>query len=342
VFPVRLSAPRVAVPEAAGFTAAPLVLPGADGFGYGRFELDSASLAYLLAHLPDLQDPVARGAAWVTLWDALLEGQVPPQDLLNLSVRALPLETDELNVQRILSHAEETFWRFLPVDARLERARDLERRLWEGMQAARTPTLKATYFRAYRSAALTPEGIDRLRGIWSRRVTVPGVRLSEDDYTTLALELAVRGVPDAADILRSQERRITNPDRRARFAFVLPALSADTTARDAFFESLKEPANREHEPWVLDGLGYLHHPLRAARAERYILPSLQLLEEIQRTGDIFFPGAWVGATLGGHRSPEAARMVREFLEARPDYPPRLKAKILQEADPLFRAARIAP
>lgn len=121
---------------------------------------------------------------------------------------------------------------------------------------------------------------------------------------------------------------------------MIPALSADTTVRDAFFESLKNAANREHEPWVLDALGYLHHPLRAARSERYILPSLELLEEIQRTGDIFFPGAWVGATLGGHSSPAAASIVRQFLDARPDYPPRLKAKILQEADLLFRAAAL--
>ena len=34
--------------------------------------------------------------------------------------------------------------------------------------------------------------------------------------------------------------------------------------RDAFFESLSDVQNRRREPWVLEGLGYLHHPLRAA------------------------------------------------------------------------------
>ena len=72
-------------------------------------------------------------------------------------------------------------------------------------------------------------------------------------------------------------------DSGARFAFVAPALSADQTVRDEFFESLRDAGNREREPWVLEAVGHLHHPLRAEASEAYIRPSLELLEEIQRT-----------------------------------------------------------
>lgn len=88
------------------------------------------------------------------------------------------------------------------------------------------------------------------------------------------------------------------------------------------------------------GMGNLNHPLRRDHARRFILPSLELLEEIQRTGDIFFPARWTGAALGNHNAPEAAQEVRDFLGDRPDYPFRLKLKILQAADPLFRAVEI--
>ena len=57
---------------------------------------------------------------------------------------------------------------------------------------------------------------------------------------------------------------------------------------------------------MLEGLCYLHHPLRAAASEKYIPPSLDMLREIQRTGDIFFPKRWIDATLGGHSSPPSA------------------------------------
>ena len=39
-----------------------------------------------------------------------------------------------------------------------------------------------------------------------------------------------------------------------------------------------------------------------------------LLREIQRTGDIFFPKRWMDATLSGHQSASAARVVSAFLE----------------------------
>ena len=52
---------------------------------------------------------------------------------------------------------------------------------------------------------------------------------------------------------------------------------------------------------MLDGLDYLHHPLRAAASAKYVRPSLDLLWEIQKTGDIFFPKRWMDATLGGYR-----------------------------------------
>jgi aminopeptidase N len=91
---------------------------------------------------------------------------------------------------------------------------------------------------------------------------------------------------------------------------------------------------------VLEALTYLHHPLRAEASLHYIGPSLAMLEEIQRTGDIFFPKRWMDATLSGHSSASAARMVRTFLaELPPEYPDRLRRIVLSSADDLLRAAR---
>ena len=53
-----------------------------------------------------------------------------------------------------------------------------------------------------------------------------------------------------------------------------------------------------------------------------------------------FPKRWLDATLGGHRSPAAAETVRRFLAETPALSPRLRGKVLQSADGLFRAAGI--
>jgi aminopeptidase N len=155
----------------------------------------------------------------------------------------------------------------------------------------------------------------------------------------MALDLAVRSLPSASAILEEQRGRFMNPDRKARFEFVMPALSDRPETRDAWFERLRDVNNRRREPWVLEGLQYLHHPLRAPQPEKYIGPSLELLTEIQRTGDIFFPSRWMNATLNRHNTPSAAGIVRTFLDEQKDYPVRLRRIILQAADELFRAAR---
>jgi aminopeptidase N len=66
-----------------------------------------------------------------------------------------------------------------------------------------------------------------------------------------------------------------------------------------------------------------------------------MLQEIQRTGDIFFPKRWMDATLGGHSSTTAAHMVTRFLrELPPDYPDRLRRVVLSASDDLFRASGV--
>ena len=71
--------------------------------------------------------------------------------------------------------------------------------------------------------------------------------------------------------------------------------------------------------------------MREPLSNRYITPGLEVLEEIQQTGDIFFPLAWCNALLDGHRSHEAAQLVQTFLDAHPDYPSALRGKLLQAA-----------
>jgi len=341
-FSVRMAGSEVEVPEARGLPAPDFVLPSGAGIGYAAFVLDDRTAEYLLANLPRIEDALTRGAAWVTLWESMLDGRVRSRALIDLAVRALPAETDEQIVQRVLGYTEEALWRFTGVAERESLAPELERLFLEGLDAAASTSLKSAWFSALRDTAHTPRTLQWLERVWKRDTSVPGLTLAEPDYITLALELAVREVPAWKEILDGQHARTENPDRKARFAFVRPALSPDQAGRDAFFESLKDVSNRRREPWVLEALAYLHHPLRAGSSEKYIPESLALLRDIQRTGDIFFPKRWTDATLSGHRSASAAFMVKRFLESLPaGYPDRLRRVVLSSSDGLFRASGVA-
>jgi aminopeptidase N len=317
------------------------VLPTGGGIGYGDFVLDTRSRDYLVAHLADIPDPLLRGSALVTLWEEMLDGRVAPRELFTTLRTALPREQDDLSIQRMLGYTQQLFWKFLNVDERRHEVASLETLLRRGLDSASTQSTKSAWFNAVRDVALTSETVGWLERVWKTAETVPGLTLAEPDFITLALELAVREVPDWRQVLEAQAARIQNPDRKAQFEFVRPALAADVATRDAFFTSLRDVKNRGRETWVLQGLGYLHHPLRASSAEKHIVASLELLREIQRSGDIFFPKRWMDATLSGHQSATARFVVSEFLRNLPkDYPERLRRVILSSADDLMRARRI--
>ncbi len=336
---VALNGQRAAVPEAIGLPAPLYVLPNGGGWAYGGFVLDETSRDYLATHVADIPDALTRGAVWVTLWDALLDKAVPAATFVDTALATVAVEPDEQSRARILNYVGSAWWRFLTPMERTARAAPAEATLRRGLDAAATAGQKSAWFTAIRRIAMTPDTLAWLTRVWDKTDTVAGLPFAEADYSTLAMDLAVRDVPSAAAILTGQLTRIDNPDRKARFQFMMPALSGDPAVREQWFLSLKDVANRRREAWVLDGLDYLHHPLRAQQSAKFVRPSLELLWDIQKTGDIFFPKRWMDNTLGGYNSGDTAGDVRRFLATLPaNYPARLRAIVLSSADELFRAA----
>lgn len=336
---VTIKGKNTKVPALTGKPAPLAVLPCSAPISYGYYQLDEQSRDYLLANSPSFEDPVLRGATSLALYEDFLNGAFEERmDYFNGLMVALNSEEEPLNRQRLLSQLSTVFWQFLSDEQRAISATVLETLLWNKLQEATDPGAKKSYFNTYRSVASSEDAVAKLKEVYEERLVLVGLRLSESDRNSLATALALRLPEEADQILEAEIAATENPDRRKYLSFVKPALSPDQASRDAFFESLKDAKNREIEPYVGSAVSFLNHPLRAPASIKYIRPSLELVEEIQATGDIFFPRRWIGATLGGHNSPEAARIVRDFLAEHPDYPYRLKNKILMGADLLFRSS----
>jgi aminopeptidase N len=328
------------------------IIPDISGRAYGTFLFDSLSAKYLTASLPVMDDPLLKAIIWINMYENVVNGTVSPVDFCETALTDLEVIAD-LQLRNYLSgRLSSVWWNLLTEEERETRATRAETMLRDKMESAQSPAEKRSWFGTLRNVTVTPMGLKYLAALWKTGklpghglpagpVTQAGapastVSLSEDELCTLALTLALKGYPGADQIISAQRKSIAGKERLARFDFVIPAVSDDAKVRDAFFESLRDPANREREPWVLEALGYLHHPSVALRSEQYILPSLEMLEEIKSTGDIFFPGGWISTTLAGHHSPEARSTVEKFLDDHPGYPADLKLKILQAADHLFR------
>lgn len=305
------------------------ILPNTDGRGYGRFILPSATARWLLGHWPEIHDGTARFSTLMNLHENYLAGLVSASDWSRSILSGLGTETDQLTASSLTG-----FLGWTVRDLSGSERETVERQMWKVARTHPETAVRTVLMRSLPSLVTCPALCDSLYSIWASR-TEP--LYGENDYTTLAWELAVR-FPDRADaILRTQRQRLSDPDRIRRFDYISRALDPDSSARDTLFYSLMLADNRRIEPWTASVLSYLNHPLREASSVRYIRPGLEILEEVQRTGDIFFPRNWAGALLGGHRSREAWQEVRTFLENRPDYPQLLRNKILQAAYPLVRA-----
>ena len=332
---VNMNQAQVELPEAIGKPAPSFIVFNSSGQGYGLFPVDTT----MISKLATLKNPVTRAAAYINLYETMLTGQTRPEKLTATYTNLLGHEPEELNVRLLTSQLSDIVWNFTRPEKRPALAASVEQATWQAMEQETGAGTRKLLFRLYQAVALSQQAQDRLYTIWNTQKAPTGVTLTEDDYTSLALALAVRDYP-AMDILTNQLARIKNPDRRKRLQFMMPALSGNVAGRDQFFASLASETNREHEAWVTAALSYLHHPLRAGTSAKYLPKSLDMLAEIQRTGDIFFPESWLRSTLAGYQSPAVAQLVRTFLASHPDYNPRLRAKLLQAADGVFRSSNL--
>lgn len=313
----------------------------ADGFSYGYFNMDESSKVTFLSYPLAYSDPVFRASMWINCWESMVRADGPtPEAFIRYSLNALETEDNPLLIDFLLGNLQTIWWTFLPDHNRTLMQSELEQVLWKLVEISEDAGKKNSYFRSYRNMAGSEKGLALLESIWSDKVIIKDLTVSEEDKIALAYELAVKMPQHQEEILARQLENTKNPDRKERMLFVMPALSDNREIRDAFFESLKLEKNREHEPWVLEALSYLHHPLRAESSISYLRPSLDLLKEVQLTGDIFFPQRWLHTTFDGHTSQQALEIVDAFLKEHPEYPPYLKNKILQATDLINRSVAL--
>lgn len=322
--------------EAIGEKQPSAILYNSNGLGYGVFPLDQASLANI--HL--LSDEVMRGQSYINLLENTLSGNIEPILAFETFQKGIAHEENEILARLISGELSSIFWNYLTEEQREEVLPALENQLWDQLQQSLPTNLKKTIFSLYSGIAYSGQGKGRLYTVWKKDIEIKDLKLNPDNFTSLAMTLALYGHPKSDEILTKERTRISNPDKLDRFDFLQPALSQNEAERDSLFESFSEATNREKESWVLSACSYIHHPLRQKSAIKHLPLALTLLEDIQKTGDIFFPKRWASATTGQYTSPEAAKIVSDFLKSNPDYNPILKNKILQATDDLIRAQSV--
>ncbi|MFS4449458.1 M1 family aminopeptidase [Maribacter sp. 2307UL18-2] len=308
------------------------IIYNSDGMGYGVFPVEAS----FLQKIPLLENPVTRGYGYINIYENVLTGTISASDAFQLYKESLITEKNELLVSLASNYLNKVYWKYLSKSQRAQYQQPLEKQLLTQLKSDLPANSKKILFGRFRSIAYSESGKEDLFAIWNKTMQIPNLRLNQDDYTAIGLDLVLYGHPQHKEILEQAQADITNPDKLERFKFLMPAVSNNQNVRDTFFASLQKEENRGKENWTLTALGYLNHPARQKESAKYLARSLAMLDEIQKTGDIFFPKGWLNNTIGKYTSKEAFSILESFIKENPDMNPALLKKLRQASDDLRR------
>lgn len=296
------------------------IIPNADGRGYGRFTTDDEYAQQMPKRLITTRNDLNRYCLLLTIHDNYLMGKIPPSHFSEL-YRMMMNEKNPLIMSTAIDHMFK-----IATDMSPEQRQTLELCMMDLLEENKGRECRQHIVRKLGANATSPEVLDWIEQLWTRH---DDPLFSERDYMDMAYRLAIMRPGRWQEILGTQRTHLLTDELRQEFDYVSRACTPDANERTNLFNQLLKPENRTKEPWALQTLRLLNADVFEPQSNSYIEPSLQSLEYIQQTSDIFFPANWMKALLASHKSDAARQTVERFVKNSPNYPDNLKNKVLQ-------------
>ena len=293
------------------------IIPNANGEGYGLFVMNRHR------DIPIPTDGLKRFALAMNLHENFLAHNIKAEELAYTMRSMLRNEKNALIASQLV-----TYWGRAVTGMTDDKRHGQERLMWDEYRTNPIPSVRQRVIRQLYYTATDRDVIDSIYNVWSKQ---SDQLLAKTDYTQIAYRLAILMPRQWRQILATQRGRLTGDDELRQFDFISRACTPDTIEQQQLFESLLKAENRRIEPWTAAMLRLLNDRTREPFANRYLQPGLDALIDVQRTGDIFFPGYWLSALFSGHHSEEARQIVERFIDTHPDYPVKLMNKIKENA-----------
>lgn len=295
------------------------------GEGYGRFVIDKQLMEAVKTDSSLLpKDDLKRFALAMNVYENF-HGKLLPADDLALIMRQWLGREQNAMIGSVMAD----YWATAASRMTGEKRRMEEQRMWTAYRQCHIPSVRQRLIRLTAQLATSGSVADSIYNMAWKEMS--DSLLSKADYTKMAYRLAILKPGEWQSILAKQRSRLKSDDELRQFDFISRACTPDTLQQDSLFRSLLKAENRRHEPWTQALVQLLNDPAREAYSTRYLRHGLDALRDVQRTGDIFFPGYWLSALLSSHHSAEAKRIVEEFIASNPAYPQKLMNKLKEQA-----------
>lgn len=326
---------RIAVPDLVGSLNPLAVIANPRDVAYGQFLPDPASRLWLLDHLADEPDALLRAVGATALFDAVREAELAPAAFAAFCLTLLARETDPDCHAWLLDALGTCGLRYLTTPASdlvLQQASTLLlEQLHDGHDSGRELAIFRFLARTSRAAAV----LDLCQEVAVGTCQVAGLQPGKQDRFLAAAAVLANGAPGFQ--LAKVEQQFAGQDI-AKELFLARAAVANAATKQAYWQQycqLRDPP----EQWSQDSLAFFHWPGQEPLTLPYLRLALEQVNWVKQNRRIFYMPAWLDGFINAHSSPEALRIVDDFLGSS-QLDSDVRNKLLQSRDGLSRAVRI--
>jgi aminopeptidase N len=189
------------VPSLVGHAKPDLVLVNDDDLAYAKIRLDEGSLKVAIAHLADIENPLARSLVWGAAWDATRDAESSPSDYVALVLGNIASETESTTIRTTLSQLATVARMYVSPGRRAATIEHVGDELWALAQAAEAGSDSQFQFvKFFANLASTPAHVAVLTGLREGTNTLPGLEIDTDLGWELLEGLVLNGAAGPAEI----------------------------------------------------------------------------------------------------------------------------------------------
>jgi aminopeptidase N len=147
----------------AGQKSADLVLINDKDQSYAKLRFDERSIATMKSHLGSLDDSLARGLIWASLWDSCRDGELSATDYIAIALAALKTESDISIVSATLGQIDTALWAYAHPSHRAALRLQVATAIEAALDAAKAGSDHQLQFaKGFANTAITPAQLARI------------------------------------------------------------------------------------------------------------------------------------------------------------------------------------
>ena len=280
----------------AGQKVADLVLINDKDQTYAKLRFDDRSIATMKSHLGKLDDSLARGLIWASLWDSCRDGELSTSDYITIALNALKTESDISIVSATYLQFETAIWAYANPSHR-DALRTQVADATAASLASATPGSdhQMQFARAFANNAITPAHFAKLKEILNGSEN--GLVIDADIRWYIFICGVKRGVFGPAEIAAESAKDNTAHGKQYT-AYAHAAIPTKEAKAAAFTSVTTDNLSNTIHSYMCRGFNEnIHHELLAGFVDQYFDAILKVWEtkgfEIaETTATLLFP-SWV-------------------------------------------------